>query len=141
MVTGLQQQLNEAKQKFDKLISDHDSCQRERDDVTSKLCSVSVANKQLTLANQKLLLQVSDTDAELIKVKSDWMECCKKLNSSECESKMLSNKCNELQTKLVTVDSSIVIQLNERIQKLTEQFHKNTCYCESLEADKQALER
>ena len=39
MITGLQQQLNEAKQVYEKLANDYENYQRERDDVTSKLCS------------------------------------------------------------------------------------------------------
>lgn len=141
MVTGLQQQLNESKQRYEKLIDNYENCQRECDDVTSKLCSVSVANEKLTLTNQKLLLQISDTDAELFKVKSDWMETCRKLNSSEQEIKTLSNNCTELHKQMVTMETSTVTQLNEHVQKLTNQLHKSTCYCESLEADKEVLER
>jgi len=141
MVTGLQQQLGEAKQKYEKLAGDYETCQKECDDVTSKLCSVSVANEQLTLTNQKLLLQISDTDAELFKVKSDRMESCRKLNSSEQEIKTLSKNCTELHEQLVAMETSTVTQLNEHVQKLTTQLHKSTCYCESLKADKQALER
>ena len=141
MVTGLQQQLNEAKQIHDKLVSDHENCQRERDDVTSKLCTVSVANEQLTITNQKLLMQISDIDAELVKVKSDWVESCRKLNSAEHEIRALKDNCAELDKQLVTIETSTVVQLNEKIEKLTEQLHQRTCYNETLQADKQALER
>lgn len=141
MVTGLQQQLNEAKQRYEKLACDYENCQRELDDVTSKLCTVGVANEQLTLTNQKLLLQVSDTDAKLVKAKSDWMESCKKLNSSEHEIKTLSSNCAELHQQLVTMETSTIVQLNKQIQKLNDQLHTSSCYSEAIEADKQALER
>lgn len=141
MVTGLQQQLNESKQIYEKLANDYKNCQRERDDVTSKLCSVSAANEQLTQTNQKLLIQISDNEAEILKVKSDWIESCRKLNLSEHEIKTLSNKCAELDKQLVTMETSTIVQLNEQIQKLTDQLHQSTCYNEALAADKQALER
>ena len=141
MVTGLQQQLNEAKQIYDKLASDYENCQRERDDVTSKLCTVSVANEQLTITNQKLLIQISDTDAELVKVKSDSMESCRKLNLAEHEIKALSNNCAELDKRLVIMETSTVVELNEQIEKLTDQLHQTNCYNEALQADKQALQR
>lgn len=141
MVTGLQQQLNEAKQRYEQLASDYEDCQRERDDVTSKLCSVSVANEQLTLTNQKLLIQISDIDAELLKVKSGWMESCKKLTLSEHEIKTVNNKCAELREQLVTMKTSTVVELNEQIHEVNDQLHRATCYNETLEADKQALKR
>lgn len=141
MITGLQQQLNEAKQVYEKLANDYEDCQRERDDVTSKLCSASVANEQLTLANQKLLLQVSDAEAELSKVKSDWMESCKKLNSSEHKIKTLTNNCAELDEQLVTMKTSSIVQLNEQIRTLSDQLHQSSCYSDALEADKRTLER
>lgn len=141
MVTGLQQQLNESKQVYDKLAIDYENCQRERDDVTSKLCSVSVANEQLTLTNQKLLLQISDAEAELSKTKSDWMESCKIIKSSEHKIKTLTNNCAELDKQLVTMETSTIVQLNEQVQKLTDQLHQSSCYSDALEADKQALDR
>ena len=148
MVTGLQQQLNEAKQIYDKLVSDYENCLRERDDVTSKLCTVSVANEQLTITNQKLLIQISDTDAELVKVKSDWMESCRKLNSAERDIKTLRNNCTELDKRLVTMESSTVVKLNKKIEEsikqieeLSNQLHQSNCYNEALQADKQAIER
>ena len=141
MITGLQQQLNEAKQIHDKLVSDYENCLRERDDVTSKLCTVSVANEQLTITNQKLLIQISDTDAELVKVKSDWMESCRKLNSAEHEIKTIRNNCAELDKRLVTMETSTVVQLNKQIEELTDRLHQSNCYNEALQADKQALER
>ena len=141
MVTGLQQQLNESKQVYEKLASDYENCQRECDDVTSKLCSASVANDHLTLTNQKLLIQISDTEAELLKVKSDWMESCKKLNSTEHKIQSLSNNCAELDKQLVTMETSTIVLLNEQIQKLTDQLNQSTCYTEALEADNQTLKR
>ena len=141
MVTGLQQQLNEAKQIHDKLVSDYASCQRERDDVTSKLCTVSVANEQLTITNQKLMMQISDTDAELVKVKSDWAESCRKLKLAEHEMKTLSSDCTELDKRLVTMEMTTVVQLNEQVEKLTEQLHHSSCHNEALQVDNQALGR
>jgi len=141
MVTGLQQQLNDAKQIHDKLVCDYVNCQRERDDVTNKLCTVSVANEQLTITNQKLLIQISDTDAELVKVKSDWTESCRKLKLAEHEMKTLSNDCAELDKRLVTMEMTTVVRLNEQIEKLTEKLHNSNCHNETLQVDKQALGR
>lgn len=141
MVTGLQDQLSEAKSQLDQVVGDYEACQGQLDDTITKLCAVTVANEQLKVANQKLSLHVSNLEAELCKVKSDWSECSAKLESSKHEVQSLHADYVKIQDQLVAMETSSRLELQELKQKLSDQLHQKVMYCESLEVDKQALER
>ena len=141
VVTGLQDQLSEAKNQLEQIVGDYETCQAQLDDTTTKLCAVTVTNEQLKVANQKLSLQLSNSEAELCKVKSDWMGCCTKLEASTQEIGSLHDNYIKIKEQLVTVETSGRLQLQEKTDKLSNQIHQKVAYCESLEVDKQALER
>ncbi|XP_065901263.1 paramyosin-like isoform X2 [Dysidea avara] len=141
VVTGLQDQLSEAKCQLEQVVGDYQTCQGQLDDTITKLCAVTVTNEQLKVANQKLSLQVSNSEAQLCKVKSDWTECCAKLEASNQEIDSLHNNCVKIKEQLVAMETSGRLQLQEQTDKLTNQLHQKVAYCESLEVDKQALER
>jgi len=141
VVTGLQDQLNEVKSQLEQVVSNYEMCQAQLDNTTTKLCAVTVTNEQLKVANQKLSLQLNNSEAELCKVKSDWAECCSKLQASTEEIGALHNNCIKIKEQLVVVETSGRFQLQEQTEKLSNQLYQKVAYCESLEVDKLALER